>query len=409
MSLINDMLKDLEKRHAAEAYPNGVVLAGLGWRSPAAQMRHAQWVLGLGGVLAVAIVVLVIKSGLSFSFHDDGMTNHVVPALPAPIAEPAPPAATAMASAPTNMIGLQTSESSNGTAPVAIPVQQDPTPAAVTTAADSADAGAHTGSVEHNVDPKGENLVAEVKPPATPGVQAVESGESAASPGSVSVSSPAGPPDRADGAAPAAVGVEPARLHKSIHPVSKKEQARMLRGEALRLAQEGDLDDAEEKLTEALSLEPRHVAARGALVGLMIQRGQLSQAVTLLDEGLSLRPKSATLIELRARIYLMQGEDDKARTMLEEHAPDITKNPDYHAILAAVYQRLGDYAKAGAVYQALVQQKPENGIWWLGLGLSMEATGKVDEARQAYEKAQLSRVLSPKLRQFVKEKLSSLS
>ena len=417
MSLINDMLKDLEKRHAAEAYPKGVVLAGIGVHTPAARMRNTQWLFYLGGTLAVAILVFAFND--SFFPHaalpSDGAAAEATNVSPAPVNEP-PSSDKATTDSPAMVASIEPPADEALTPGAALnqSVVQDEADGAASNGAATAatDSEQTDNAADHNSvemsqaqAPESRAPVQDIKRQA--GSRAADHGGDA---GDTTVVRAAAqnPPDEAVVSSHQESLAAPAHL-KRIHPLSVRERARQLRGEALRLARRGDLDQAEDKLSKALSLEPRHVAARGALAGLMIQNGQLTQAAALLDRGLTLKPGSATLIELRARVYVMQGDNQRARTLLEEHAPTVSQDPEYHAMLAAVYQRLGDYDKAGAVYQQLVNEKPQNGVWWLGLGLSMEATGKVEAARQAYQKAQVSQVLSPKLRQFVKEKLSSLS
>ena len=56
-------------------------------------------------------------------------------------------------------------------------------------------------------------------------------------------------------------------------------------------------------------------------------------------------------------------------------------------------------------YQATVRLSPQTGIWWMGLGLSLEADGRTAEAREAYQKARASGTLSPELAAFVEQKL----
>lgn len=422
MSLINDMLKDLEKRHAEEAYPKGVVLAGVGVQAPDVRMRGTQWLFYLGGILAVAILVFVFRDGFypAASLGDSATASQTSEPLPLPLSkppnrvsdDPAPPVTVASIEPPGDDGILPHSS------PEAAAVSQAPDAHADKTELSAVPAvGGTSGKFGETVDEAAavsrssaqaddDAPMPDVKQAAA--ADAPDSGDDAGNAAAAPEANHATDKKTADAAVQVAAAA-PVRLKKSIHPLTVKERARQLRSEALRLARRGELDQAEDKLTKALSLEPEHVAARGALAGLMIQNGQLPQAAALLDHGLDLKPGSATLIELRARVYVMQGDNQRARTLLEENAPKVSQDPEYHAMLAAVYQRLGDYDKAGAVYQALVNEKPQNGVWWLGLGLSMEATGKVEEARQAYQKAQVSRVLSPKLRQFVKQKLSSLS
>lgn len=379
MSLINDMLKDLDSRHEAGSYPQGVMLAGVGLRRPSLSARRGRHYAA--GVLGACAVLLI--AGVATHFHG-------TPRVPA-------------SGRPTSVAALAVAgdKAAASRTPPAAPAQTPRADAAATTPAGGAVPASATVQEAAVAGPAtADKVPAPARPIAHRDGQTDHDGPSSAA-------HHAHPAASAEDREPAPAA--PVRLKKVIHPLSPTERAARLRREALALARDGKLDGAEEKVIEALSIAPADVASRELLAGLMIKAGRLQQAAAQLDRGLKLNPGAARLVELRARVYLMRGDTDRARLLLEANAPGVTQDPEYHALLAAVYQRLGDYAKAGDLYRVLVTQRPQNGIWWLGLGLSLEATGKNAQARLAYEKAQATRALSPQLRRFIREKLSSAS
>jgi MSHA biogenesis protein MshN len=48
---------------------------------------------------------------------------------------------------------------------------------------------------------------------------------------------------------------------------------------------------------------------------------------------------------------------------------------------------------------------PQNGIWWMGLGISLEAQQRRDDAMVAFQRAKASGSLSGELPAFVDKKL----
>ena len=68
-------------------------------------------------------------------------------------------------------------------------------------------------------------------------------------------------------------------------------------------------------------------------------------------------------------------------------------------------QRLGRYKEAAEHYQQALRLSPGEGRWWLGLGLALEAEGRANEAREAFQRARQSGTLSSELTALVEQKL----
>ena len=71
-------------------------------------------------------------------------------------------------------------------------------------------------------------------------------------------------------------------------------------------------------------------------------------------------------------------------------------------------QRLTLHKRAVAEYQAALQLAPQAGVWWMGLGISLEADGRLPEAKDAFQRARATGALSPELAAFVDQKLKRL-
>jgi MSHA biogenesis protein MshN len=102
---------------------------------------------------------------------------------------------------------------------------------------------------------------------------------------------------------------------------------------------------------------------------------------------LRLNPDFIPLIELKARQLTTQGQIKKALTLLQSQSPPITTNPEYHAFMAALYQKNDNNLLAVSLYKRLLALNPQNGNWWFGLGLSLEKLGEKPLAYDAYRKA----------------------
>jgi len=199
-----------------------------------------------------------------------------------------------------------------------------------------------------------------------------------------------------------------ASVAKTARPLSAEQQAALAYQDALRLLQSGRPSAAEPRLHAALDSYPAHRAARTTLAGLLINAGRLPDATTVLAAGLALAPTYAPFAKLYARLRIDQGESGDARVVLERAAPAVQDDPEYHALLAALYQRLGLYEQAAQTYRGALQAQPRNGVWWLGLGLALEGAGDRSNALQAYRRARQSGTLDSEVLRYVESKITAL-
>jgi MSHA biogenesis protein MshN len=105
---------------------------------------------------------------------------------------------------------------------------------------------------------------------------------------------------------------------------------------------------------------------------------------------------------------VVQGKIRQALNLLQLAPPPLETNPDYHAFVAALYQRQGQPFFAEKLYEQLLVLQPDNAAWWTGLGIALENLGKNTQAVQAYWKARNSEQVNPELRIFVENHIHNL-
>jgi MSHA biogenesis protein MshN len=81
---------------------------------------------------------------------------------------------------------------------------------------------------------------------------------------------------------------------------------------------------------------------------------------------------------------------------------------EYHAFLAGALQREQRHREASEQYLAALRIAPQNGVWWMGLGISQQAEKHNAEALAAFERARDAGNLTPQLQAFVERKLQLL-
>ncbi len=198
-------------------------------------------------------------------------------------------------------------------------------------------------------------------------------------------------------------------INKTIRPLTGEQQAQLAFQRAVKLLGRDDQQAAQLALQQSLSFDPTYVRARETLSALLLNTGRVSEAMDRLSEGLRLQPQATPLAKLYARILVGQGDAGIAIGIMERARPAISADPDYYALLAVLYRGAGKNAQAAQVYQQILLVRPGVAAWWLGLGLSQDAMGESDQALDAYGRANRAGGLKPAVLQYVQERIQALT
>jgi MSHA biogenesis protein MshN len=197
-------------------------------------------------------------------------------------------------------------------------------------------------------------------------------------------------------------------VRKTDKPSAKELAERAYRRGQVALAA-GQNQEGAAALLQALKQDPAHLAARQALASEFLRQQRQAEAGQLLAEGLHLDPTQLTMRLRYAELLVGQGALEKARDLLLQGPPQSPlEAPQLHALLAAVYQRIGQYQAAAQEYQALLTTQPNNGLWQMGLGIAREHAEAPDEAVVAYRAALADQGLRPTLKDYVRQRLTAL-
>ena len=223
---------------------------------------------------------------------------------------------------------------------------------------------------------------------------------------------------------PKAQSVKTKQLSEKLQNKPKVEQESTLEIKPLKLTREQQValytrrgfealdknlpDEARKEFQKALRLDHQAHEVREQLAALMFGRGELGSAVSLLEEGLQLSPMRGSFRVMLARIFVQQDKLAQAIFYLESAEPDIIGNVDYYAMLAGLAQRLDKQELALTSYQKLVKHEPSRARWWLGYAIANDKLGSYQEALAAYQQAELMGQLSSNSRDFVVNRIRQL-
>ena len=197
-------------------------------------------------------------------------------------------------------------------------------------------------------------------------------------------------------------------FNKKATVLTKDEQVRIAYAEASNTLQQGKTTDAKKLLHKVLLLDFTHIQARKTLATLLFREQQYDEAIEILELGRIQHPEDVSFTLLLARIYTERGQDPVAVDLLERINPDVASNSDFYALLAALYQRSAQYKKAAVVYEKLLRVYPGRAVWWMGLGLSLQSTERKQDALSAYKKALAAQGLTVELKRFIQKRMQIL-
>ena len=407
MSLINKMLQDLEQRQASTPQDEPVVGEV---RSARAVTKSNTGLLVTIMLSTVAVIVAGVWAFLQVRSEPAVLVMAAAPAKPTVIVKPveampapAPAVVTPVVTAPAPVAAPKVEVPKVEAPKVEAPALVKPKETVVAKAPEPAPAKAVAPVVEAKSAPV-------VVPKPAPPVEAKAA--PVVEPKPVPVAVAAVPPPKAEAlppaekqpARPVAVAAD-SRPQKSVSPQQLSEN---LYKQSVSLVQQGKTSEARDTLRQSLEAAPRNVAARQMLVGLLVESGNGDAAMALLRDGLKIQPEQGGLSINLARLQLEKADTAGAMATLEQGLPAVGDDPQYHAFYAAMLQRASRHDEAVKHYLAALRTDPSMPNWLVGIGISLQATGKESDAIEAFQRAKDSGQLPAQLLAFVDQRLGQL-
>lgn len=370
MSLINEMLRDLEARRAAE----------LGKKDIQREVRPLPSApKGSRKIVALAVAgsFAVAAAGTGFwVWRSDTVSVQSAaqqqPAAVPPVASGSGPSVQPVA-APS---AVPADVSPNAVAEVLRLAEGDSRPAV---SSQSSASGLSLSLAETITLPQPRPEKAENRPKDEPNL----SGTTKALPGSTPLAQQPKPLSF-----PAQSPVQSGNIEKTQVLATPRERAdaEFRRAQAM-VAAGGGIGAAVDVLQGALKQDPSYSPARQLLLRLLLESRRIDEAMALLQDGLESQPAQVSWAMSLARLQVERGDVAAGERTLSRSQPHAGSSPEFVGFHGYLLQRLGRYKESAEQYQLATRLSSSDGRWWFGLGQALEAEGRSDEARGAFRRA----------------------
>lgn len=173
-----------------------------------------------------------------------------------------------------------------------------------------------------------------------------------------------------------------------------------------KLISEGGSNQALRQLYQFIERNDDHSYSRLVLATELLQQGRLAE---LKDALLAVDSSSMPeLKQLKARWYAQTERTALAIRFLENQAPELADYPEYFSLLASFYQRNGMHVDSVDLYSRLLEVQAEVPQWWIGMAIGLDQLQRYTDAALAYRQALALPNMPDTLVEFASKRLERL-
>jgi MSHA biogenesis protein MshN len=368
MSVINQMLKDLDKRQSQQQNADNLAVSGLTKNS------NTKLIL----VVVTAIIILNVASIFGWQLYNENQQ------LRMQVQQETMRQATEKNLAAIKQNKISVIKLAEAKAPTAMVASKLPSPSAK-------DNTALVSNIQQKNENKSKNIAAKMSE-----INAV-----AVKPLSLQVEDNSIEPEPVNETLQAKSSLTISRRQLSPQALAANKIS-----EAEHAMERNNLAKAEALFEEVLLVMPEHETARKQLAALWYGKKSYRDAINLLSQGIALAPPAQEMRLMSARIYYQQGQTRQAYNILRPIK--VSNSAEIQTLLANVSAELSEHKSAVTAYRKLITLEPDVGRWWLGVAVSLDALGNFVPAIDAYKQAIARNNLSSSSMQFARERLIEL-
>jgi MSHA biogenesis protein MshN len=216
-----------------------------------------------------------------------------------------------------------------------------------------------------------------------------------------------------------AVSVQPAAAEEdnvettaeSLHVVTKErreftpdEKSRQSYAAAMSLYDQGRKQEAKSSLTQALTFNSGNADASRLLTVIYLEDGRADLAADTVESGLKMHGNDQSLLRLYVQTLVKLKKYNEAIAVMGKRVQ--LTSPEDMGYLAGLYQKNNDNLEAVKYYAEALQLVPSKSVWWLGQGISLEILQQYKEALQSYQKSVSTGELSTRLMEYAVSRMN---
>jgi tetratricopeptide (TPR) repeat protein len=156
-----------------------------------------------------------------------------------------------------------------------------------------------------------------------------------------------------------------------------------------------------EKLLQGLIDGPQDLSARTHLLGIFERKGDIDRYSAMVHESIQRYPQAAVFKTEYARLLFQQNN---YRSVIEFLQGLNNADATQLALVAASYQRLDQHLQAVRYYKQSLDKDGQQTKNWIGLGISQEQTAQLEGALQSYRNAARLGNMNTRLQTFVEKR-----
>jgi len=197
----------------------------------------------------------------------------------------------------------------------------------------------------------------------------------------------------------------------TVKPKSAEEQSEIHFAAGMKSYEFGMYQEAQKSFSLALTANAENHEARRQLAALFYGQGSSTQALSVLSDGVLLAPTNLEWRELMAKILVGENRFEEVLNImpdnLDENALQAGRS-DYLILKGTSAQAVNKPNQAVSAFSAMTLLEPNNGKWWMALGINQDALDQAKQAATAYERALSLGGLSSASAQYATARLQAL-
>ena len=170
----------------------------------------------------------------------------------------------------------------------------------------------------------------------------------------------------------------------------------------------GKFRDASKELRTALELKPKLNDARLQLATLYLRQGRTDRAQRLLEDGYRIKPGDQRIAMAYIHLLAEQGHYRQALELLASRLQQDSARTNDLALAAGLNYRMQNFNASTTLYRKALARNPDQPVWWMGLGISLEHSRHNANALEAYRRANTA-ALDSTLKPFVVGRITALT